>query len=385
MEHTTATDQAGAGGGARRRRPILASLTTLGLAAGLVGVTGFFAAGSDSATTGTNEAVSGEVDFPDVDLLLSAATYDAETQAFTCVGEFTDDLMTGLLTADGRDVEAGHDAVWWNGAVCVQNAGDSAGTLSATALDVVDTETGCSEGEAEVDETCGAGIGELSDDLGIGFLDAVQGRPATGGPNCMRYAGAGDGTDQAVVRSLSSLASTDQHLGRIEAGETRGFCLRGYWNAQDASDAFVDSQSDQATWRFRFDASLAGDDTDPGPGPCVDDLHEENDTSDAAVEITELGVEATACPDDEDQWFLQASESSADTRTITLDWGSDLTDLDLVVYDATTDAFLAASDSGMTIHEEVTVPAGRDLHIVVIHYSGPSADYTLGITVNAAP
>ena len=382
MEHTTATDQAGTGSGARRRRPILASLTTLGLAAGLVGVTGFFAAGSDSATTGTNEAVSGEVDFPDVDLLLSHATYDRETQTFTCVGEFTDDLTTGLLTADGRSVHPAFDAVWYEGAVCVQNAGDTAGTLSVTALDVVDDETGCSEEEAAVDDTCGTGIGELSNDLRVGFTEAVPGTPAAGERNCFANAGP-DNDPEEGLPSIAAMADTSSDLGRIEAGETIGLCPTGYWNTDGDSTPFIDSQTDRTTWRFRFDSTLAG--SDPDPQLCVDDANEDNDTSDAAVEISEDGVEATACPDDDDQWFLPASASSADTRTITLDWASDLTDLDLVVYDATTDQFLGGSDQGLTIHEEVTVPAGRDLHIVVVPYSGPRADYELGITVNPAP
>ena len=77
MDHTPSTDQGGAAG-ARRRRPLLASLTTLGVVTGLLGVAGVFAAGSDSATTGQNDATSGDIEVyePSVDLQLATATYD---------------------------------------------------------------------------------------------------------------------------------------------------------------------------------------------------------------------------------------------------------------------------------------------------------------------
>jgi hypothetical protein len=55
------------------------------------------------------------------------------------------------------------------------------------------------------------------------------------------------------------------------------------------------------------------------------------------------------------------------------------------VYDADSGTALAVSDAGLSIHEEVTVPAGRNLHIAVLPYAGPWANYSVGITLNPAP
>src|SRR5690606_27184781 len=111
-----------------RRRPLLLSVTSLGVTLALVGLAGVFAIGSDRATTGENSAETGVLGGEhevEVDLeLATAAMPDVDDSwgfAVEC-GEFADDLTTGLLQTTPEELLDSPAAT----AFCLRNVGSQA-------------------------------------------------------------------------------------------------------------------------------------------------------------------------------------------------------------------------------------------------------------------
>ncbi len=179
-----------------------------------------------AATTSVTPAQS--VPDPNVDVQMA-------TFAGGACGAWVDQLVTPVVAAEG--VQAG-EVVAGPTRLCLRSR-NGAATLDARAFDVVDTETGCSIGEALLDPTCGSGAGELARDVrvrvGFGRCD----RPAS----------------NVAGRTLHRLQREAIALGRIEAGRVRCVELTVAYEPQTSSAAR--SNTDRVQWRFGFTATAA--------------------------------------------------------------------------------------------------------------------------------
>lgn len=367
------TDQAGAGTGARRRRPLLASLTTLGVVTGLLGVAGVFAAGTDTADTGTNDAISGVNGGGgggDVDLLLAPVTYDLGTGEFTC-GDFADDLATGVITSEGEQIDGQYPFPQYDeGYVCVQNVGTDVAGVGLTAFDVVDTDLGCAPNEAEIggDDSCSeGGVGELSQDLGISMFGAT---PDSIDPNnCFdQLAGGGPLASIDVFQGAQRLTVFD-----LAPGETRGVCVGAMWNGNAAS------QTDQVSWRFRFDAVAGGNPAFSYVCPTADDELEENDTPETATPIAQGAIPAIACDSDAD-YFVYEHDGGLLNLDLLFDAPSNDLDLYLREADGITNIEAATSTDS---EEHLSVELDPGTYVILVDgYDVPdgSTPYELDVS-----
>lgn len=364
---THATDQAGfAGHGAKRRRPFLASLATLGVATSLLGVAGVFAASTDSARTELNDAFSGQTGGGGgdghVDLQLATASMDYETSTFTCNDDWSDNLASGVINSGGN--ELGTDFPGYGpfdeGYLCIRNIGDDPAAVSMTASDLVDSEVFCSPGEATApDPTCGTGEGELSHDLVIAAYTAVPGVEAN---NCISSA--------ATSSTLRQLYDGDAiGLESLSPGQVIGLCPGAFWSASAVS------QSDHATWRFVFNAIA---DTEPDPTACAgEDGFEENDSFETATPYTQP-ITAFVCPTDGDVYAYQHDGGALEAA---LDIAEEATvDLDLGLYDTAGNqigvSISETSDEAIVIED---LPAGT-YYVVVAPFADATGAYTLSVT-----
>jgi hypothetical protein len=223
-------------------RASLRAVIVLGLLVTFVGGTGIFAVFSDRATTGPSDVTSGELGKA-VDLkIASAQPQDPMNSGPFMCGTFVDDLATPLFN---------FTATTGNGDerfLCVRNDGSSAVDLTATAIDIVDSDIACTGDEAAFgDTTCGEDnlmnpqAGELSPNLTI----------ETDLYDCMTGSGTGQIGVPDFSSSLATLGTTPIALGSLSPNGSVCVRFRVYWRA--TGDAAQLSQSDEATWRFAFD------------------------------------------------------------------------------------------------------------------------------------
>ncbi len=229
-----------------RQRSILVSIIAVGTIITAVSGAGVFAAVTDRATTGTNDVTStGEPGGGEgsVDLQVATATTDFGDGSVDC-GTFGDNLATGLFTGAMGAVEPGFTNLGTK-YLCLRNAGTSPALVSWSAIDVLDTEVGCTGTEADYDATCGpraGNPGELSDNL----------RPQKFQRDCAT----GDFLDETEETTLDALAATPERFAQLDAGEEACFSVGLLLRATQADPGDVfGSESDRVTWRFAFDAS----------------------------------------------------------------------------------------------------------------------------------
>jgi hypothetical protein len=227
--------------GARRRRPLLASATVLGLVLGLLGFAGVFTSGTDRALTGTND-LSTPPHPVQVDLQLASVTYDDNAWTATCADDWSDDLETGILTSDSTPLAGSLPYLGTSTSVCVRNVGEATARLSMTvpADSLVDTEVGCDPDEAAAEEgDCGT-EGELSQDLYLG----IPSYGLSGETRCAIGTG-------ATSHRLSDLAGGAQpDLLDLEPGDEVALCVNAAWQGTQHR-----SYSDKVEWVFAFDGT----------------------------------------------------------------------------------------------------------------------------------
>jgi len=211
----------------------------LGLVITAMGATGIYAVFSDRATTGTNSASSGT----------QARTADLQigtsVQGDCADATFVEDLATGVI--DVADMQpGGSPQVRY---LCIRNVGTARLALTVSAIDLVNTETGCTgDEEASGDLTCGtAGIadGELGSVLIAGIVPV-------------------DCTSQAIegVVVAQPLDSLTTGVGFTGLDPDDVLCIRTAVTMPPAggdvtSDSLQRAQSDKVEWRFAFDGTPA--------------------------------------------------------------------------------------------------------------------------------
>lgn len=234
-------------------RQTLRITIVLGMLVTLLGGTGIFASFTDQATAGQNSVTTGERPRA-ADLQIApfdpAGWPAGTTMCLPATSAFADDTTTAQFnTGSLQPGENMQDAF-----LCLWNHGSAPLDITASAIDLVDADVDCTGDEAAAgDTTCGVDqttglpqAGELSPLLQVD-IDRV---------NC------GDGT----VIADSAGGSLDQYqLAPIvlQAGPTPGplapdeiACLRvrASYPTPTESQAQL-AQTDQATWRFAFDAT----------------------------------------------------------------------------------------------------------------------------------
>lgn len=238
-------------------RQSLRIIMVLGALVTLVGGTGIFAVFTDRATTGTNTAESGERPKA-AELRIARASLLSVEGSETVIdcsaySSSTDDLATGLLTVSNLQPYGSVENVY----VCLDNAGAAPLNLTATAIDLVDGELGCTGDESLAgDAACDpvldpSATGELSSLLMV-TVEEVEWMLAPGPM-----------LPEPVVLSsttiaLDELATTAIPVGTAPLGQggTRYVHVEIAYPG-DTPEALVQiAQSDQVTWRFAFDGTV---------------------------------------------------------------------------------------------------------------------------------
>ena len=221
-------------------RRLLVSLMALGAIVTLVGAGGIFATFTDRATTGSSTVSSG-VRASAAHLLISRFNGGA------CEPP-VEDLQTDLFTLNDVQPTGGLAQE----SICLANAGSASLDISATVIDLLDTEAGCTGDEAAAgDTTCGPGatLGELSSVIAVVIAQVTcdnteQVIPGSGVSGTLSALSSGPGTIGGAPLGLGLLP-----------GESK--CLRlaiSYPIGTPDTEVQV-AQTDQVTWRFAFDGT----------------------------------------------------------------------------------------------------------------------------------
>lgn len=224
-------------------RPLLRAIMVLGTILTLVGGTGIFAVFSDRATTGVNDVSSGQLT-PAADIQLAGASIDTQ---LTC-GQFAENLVTGFFTIADLQPTLGESHRQY---FCLRNVGSSALTLTASAIDIVDTDVACTGDEdAFGDATCGSDqAGELS--------SVVRAVAVNVDCSTAAFLGQTDSVDlsafSAAPLPIDGIASAGSTLA---PGATACYWIEiRYPDSQAEADIQI-AQSDRVQWRFAFDGSV---------------------------------------------------------------------------------------------------------------------------------
>lgn len=219
----------------------------LGILISLVGGTGIFAVFTDRATGGQDSVTSAG--------LASAADIRIDAGAVTSATDFgincdpdgdgiignRDDITTPQFSA--TDVRAGADL--GTAYVCIENAGSAPVSLVVSEIELIDTDTACTGDEAAAgDANCGGNLaGELSPLL-FADTDRIE---------CM------DSSLPPLLDNAPMSLSTYQQTvapdtAALQPNATACFAIHITYPDPGQALAQV-AQSDQATWRFAFDAA----------------------------------------------------------------------------------------------------------------------------------
>jgi len=217
------------------RRSFLITVTTLGVLICLLGGAGLFAALTDTADTGPNTVETAPL-AGSADLKLATVVPDPMVPMTSMCGDYVDDLVTGLFSATNVTPGGGPSNF-----ICIKNVGSQPVSLSAAAIDLVDTDLGCTGDEADYgDPACDADDpGELSAVLDIRFDTIDCSFTMYGGPVFSDNLAALVGSPLTLADALATDAVACFSVSAIE--------MSSY-----ATAALQVAQSDSASWRFRF-------------------------------------------------------------------------------------------------------------------------------------
>jgi predicted ribosomally synthesized peptide with SipW-like signal peptide len=227
-------------------RHSLRIVIVLGMLITLVGGTGTFALFADQASTGENDITSGSLPKA-ADVRIETASIDPTNSIITCNGDTwdKDNLTTGLYSAS--NVQPGDDL--GTTFVCLKNVGSGSLSLTGTAFGKTSLDVACTGDEALAgDTTCGLdaqNVPQAGELLPLIFVGMNRVSCATN-------------TDVVANDPQPLSALTDFNFfglgGSLLPNEIA--CIRiqvTYPTPESVSSAQV-AQSDEVTWRFRFDA-----------------------------------------------------------------------------------------------------------------------------------
>lgn len=215
------------------------NVLVLGVVVTLMSNAGTLAVFTDRATTGDNSATSGEFNgggggTGPSGLEIADAALDPDAGSVLC-GDFVDDLTTGLFAM--ADVQPGATETAY---ACLRNEASVPLSILTSAIDLVDSETSCSPGEAEAgDATCGIGAGELSAVLVIALstVDCASRNPIA-----------------SVETTLADLGGPSRSLGDpLDPNGVECVQISTSYPAQTDEVLAQVAQTDQASWRAAFD------------------------------------------------------------------------------------------------------------------------------------
>jgi hypothetical protein len=205
----------------------------LGAVITLAGVNGIFAIFTDRATTGTNSAAS-RAEAASADIQIAAASLDTTTGASTC-GTYFEDLATGVIEV--TDIAPFVDLA--QASVCIKNVGSRTVDLSTAVIELLDVDTACTGDEDALDATCGdSQEGELSGSLVVAVYAG----------DCSTF-----GTEAGTPITIDAMQATPIALPSAASGAVT--CVYFEVMDQATGDAVTTTQSDQASWKFAFDAT----------------------------------------------------------------------------------------------------------------------------------
>lgn len=217
------------------RRRVLVTIAALGGVVTLLGLTGLIAPNTDRAQTGTNRANSSEVP---VTIDLQLATLDGVTGC----GPFSDDLTSGLHSVTDFQPGMSHQAFF-----CIRNVGTGTASLSASTVNVRNTELACTGDEALYDATCVPGqSGELSRWLTVGFSRIID----------CQAAWSGTWVNSTVERMQTTPAAFDASWN-LRADDTKCFAADLRYDPSTPSASQQAAQTDEVTWQYAFDGAVA--------------------------------------------------------------------------------------------------------------------------------
>jgi hypothetical protein len=122
--------------------------------------------------------------------------------------------------------------------ICLRNVGTAKGAARLTVIDRVDSETGCSAGEAAADASCGGtGIGELGGQLVV---------PIAIRPGCTGK------LSSAIGYPFDTLTRSSAPVDTLRPGASSCVVLGLEYRPSSATAAAA-SQTDRVTWRYAFD------------------------------------------------------------------------------------------------------------------------------------
>jgi hypothetical protein len=220
-----------------RRQPLL-SVIGLGVVVSLIGGAGIFAVFTDRATTGNNSAISADQPhFEALQLALASPVTNPDSSSSVVCGAFADDLAVPLVTLTNLQPND-----YWTEYLCVRNVGTIDLSLTATAVDLLESETACTGDEGAFDSTCGgAGPGELAALVRAvaGSVDCASATPAPYASTWLASLGAGSWLD----------------LGIVSGGSTACYYVGVWYPSWTAALDVQIAQTDQVTWRFALDGT----------------------------------------------------------------------------------------------------------------------------------
>ena len=212
----------------------------LGVLVTLVGGTGIFAAFTDRATTGANTVTTGprphaaDIRISPASVVGGMVTCDAALES--------ENLTTGLFEVAAFQPGSAAEPAY----VCIKNVGSAAVGLTASVIDLIDTDPECTGDEAEAgDATCGGSqAGELAAVVWVQIEQALT---------C--------DTSQAELVGANFLANWIANPVGFPVALPPGnvSCLRfDVIYSSGTPEASVQlAQSDLVQWRFAFDASVS--------------------------------------------------------------------------------------------------------------------------------
>jgi len=221
-----------------RRNTYLWSVIVVGAIVTAVGGTGIFAVFTDRATQVLPNTVESGAEPKAADIQIAIF---GEVAGELC-GPFQENLATPLFNV--VNVRPGNTH---QNTVCLRNNGSANVSLTASVLDLTQSDPQCTGDEQAIDPQCGqpgSGQGQLADALQIDFQET----------DCL--AGAPVGSEQSY--GLAALASTPGAVGSatgLLAATTTCLRITVRYPSTSPVNTVQAAQSDQVSWRFAFDAT----------------------------------------------------------------------------------------------------------------------------------